>query len=340
MLSIRMAIALGMLGCLRVAAGTAVTSDKGSDVVAEIAGHKFTRAELEQNKAARLLRARNQFYLAEREALNQFIDEQLLNDKAQAEHLSVDQLVQRDIVSHVTDPTEDQLAVYYEGLGSEEPFAAVRDKILSHIRELRVSKARAEYLKDLRNRNGVVVTLSPPSADVSLDGAVIRGTRGAPVTLIEFADYECPYCQQIHPELKKLMQQYDGKMAFAFKDCPLPMHPNAAKAAEAAHCAGEQGAFWEYHDLLFEKGGKLDLPQLKEHARTLKLDTGRFDKCVDTSAAAAAVQNGFREAKELGVTGTPSFFINGHFVSGAVKYDDLREMVDKELTAAVALKKN
>jgi predicted DsbA family dithiol-disulfide isomerase len=336
----RTAIALGMLGWLRVAAGATVASGDGSDVVAEVGGHKFTRAELEQKKAGKLLQARNQFYLAEREALNQFIDEQLLEEKAQAEHLSVEQLLQRDVVSRITDPTEDQLKVYYEGVDTEEPFASVRDKILAHIHDTRVSKARAEYLKELHNQFSVLIMLSPPSAQVSLDGAQIRGPQNAPVTVVEFADYECPYCQQIHGDLKKLQQQFEGKMAFAFKDCPLPMHRHAVKAAEAARCAGDQGAFWEYHDLLFEKGGKLELSQLKDYARTLKLDGARFDKCLDAGEEAAAVQKGLHDAKELGITGTPSFFINGHFVSGTVKYEDLRDMVGRELTGTVALKKD
>ncbi|MGA2580596.1 MAG: thioredoxin domain-containing protein [Bryobacteraceae bacterium] len=329
-----------MFGLLRVATGATVAADNASDVVAEIGGHKVTRAELEQKKAAKLFQARNQLYIAERDALNQFIDDQLLEEKAQAEHLSVEQLVQRDIISHISDPTEDQLQVYYEGLGTDEPFATVREKILGHIHELRVSKARSEYLKDLRNQFSVLVTLSPPSAHVSLEGAEIRGPKNPSVTLIEFADYECPYCQQIHAELKKLMQQFDGKMAFAFKDCPLPMHRRAGKAAEAARCAGDQEAFWEYHDLLFENGGKLEVAQLKEYARTLKLDTGRFDKCLDSGAQTAVVQKGLQEAKELGISGTPSFFINGHFFSGVVKYEDLRGMVEKELAGTIALKKD
>jgi predicted DsbA family dithiol-disulfide isomerase len=329
-----------MFGLLRVATGATVAADNASDVVAEIGGHKVTRAELEQKKAAKLFQARNQLYIAERDALNQFIDDQLLEEKAQAEHLSVEQLVQRDIISHISDPTEDQLQVYYEGLGTDEPFATVREKILGHIHELRVSKARSEYLKDLRNQFSVLVTLSPPSAHVSLEGAEIRGPKNPSVTLIEFADYECPYCQQIHAELKKLMQQFDGKMAFAFKDCPLPMHRRAGKAAEAARCAGDQEAFWEYHDLLFENGGKLEVAQLKEYARTLKLDTGRFDKCLDSGAQTAVVQKGLQEAKELGISGTPSFFINGHFFSGVVNYEDLRGMVEKELAGTIALKKD
>ena len=337
---IKIVIALGMIGCLRVAPGASVASGNGSDVVAEVAGHKLTRAELEQKKAARLLQARNQLYLAERDALNQLIDDQLLEEKAQAEHLSVEQLVQRDIASHVTDPTEDQLEVYYEGLDTDKPYADVREKILSHIHELRLSKARAAYLKNLRNQYSVMISLAPPSAQVSLDSAQTMGPKSSPVTLIEFADYECPYCQQIYADLKKLLQQFGGKMIFAFKDCPLPMHRHAVKAAEAARCAGDQGAFWQYHDLLFENAGKLEVSQLKEYARSLKLDAARFDKCLDSGEKTAAVEKGLQEAKDLGVTGTPSFFINGHFFSGVTTYQDLRGMVDKELAATVALKKD
>jgi protein-disulfide isomerase len=334
-------MAIGIIGGLHVAAGASLAATDGSDIVADIAGRKVTLADLERKKAGKLLQIKSQLYYAERDALNQYIDDQLLETKAQAEHLTVEQLLQRDILSHIADdPTEDQLRVYYEGLDSAEPFETVRDKILSHIREIRISKARAEYLKDLHSRYSVVVKLQPPSANVSVDDAVVLGSRSAPVTVVEFADYECPYCQQVHADLKKLVRQFDGKVAFAFKDCPLPMHRHAEKAAEAARCADKQGAFWKYHDLLFENGGKLEVSQLKEDARTLKLDTASFDKCLDTGEKAAAVEKGLHEAQELGVTGTPSFFINGHFVSGAVKYEDLREMVERELAGTIAMKKD
>ena len=109
----------------------------------------------------------------------------------------------------------------------------------------------------------------------------------------------------------------------------------------AARCAGDQNKFWEYHDLLFEKAGsRLDVPQLKEYARSLQLDSQAFDRCLDTGEKTAAVQKGFHDAKDLGISGTPSFFVNGHFVSGALKYDDLREMVDKELAASTQVKKD
>ena len=177
------------------------------------------------------------------------------------------------------------------------------------------------------------VGTSQLAVPVTADDHII-GPENAPVTLVEYADYECPYCQRIYPELKKLQEEFAGKVAVAFKDFPLPTHPHAKKVAEAARCAAEQGRFWEFHDLLFDGHQKLDLPQLKEYARVLKLDAARFDHCLDAGEQAAAVQKDFAQGQRLGLTGTPSFFINGHFLSGAVGYGTLREIVEQRLAAS------
>ena len=306
-------------------------AQSGDDVVATIGERKVTRAELQQKEGDKLLQARYQYYLAERKALDQVIDQQLLETEAGREHVSVKELLERHVNSQVQDPTEAEMKVYYEGLDTEEPFAALRPKILQRVRERRLARARSDYLESLRKDNSVMIALAPPSADVPLGNAPLRGRADAPVLMIEFADYQCPYCQKIHPQIKKLQDEFGGKVAVAFKDFPLPMHEHAEKAAEAARCAGEQGKFWEFHDMLFEDGQKLETTQLKEHARSLKLDTTRFDTCLDSGAQAAAVQKDATEGKGLGLTGTPSFFLNGHFFSGAVDYSTLHGMIEQEL---------
>ena len=111
------------------------------------------------------------------------------------------------------------------------------------------------------------------------------------------------------------------------------MHAHAVKAAEAARCAGAQGRFWDFHDLLFNNGKKLEVAQLKEYASTLGLDAARFDQCLDASEQAAAVQKDVAQAQRLGLTGTPSLFVNGHFLSGAIPYTTLREIVEQQLAA-------
>src|SRR5580704_14952061 len=146
-----------VLGIMTLAVAASAQSNS-SDVVVVVGGHRFTMAEVEQKESSRLLQARNQYYQSQKTAINLFIDEQLLEQKAQAEHLTVDELVQRDIASKVTDPTEDQMKVYYEGLGTEDPFEKVRPQILSHIHDMRVSKLRAEYIKNLKGQTDVAVT--------------------------------------------------------------------------------------------------------------------------------------------------------------------------------------
>src|SRR5579872_4991569 len=302
-------------------------------VVAEVNGAKLTVADLEQEESGKLLQAHNQYYQAQQKALEDLIEKRLLQQKAAHEGLTLDQLVNRDIKSQVQDPTEDQLKVYYEGLETDQPFETVRAKILDKIRQLRIDKARAAYVKVLRAQSNVIVELASPSANVNLENAYTLGSKQAPVTLVEFADYECPYCQKVATDLRKLKDEFSGKLAFVFKDYPLPMHSHAQKAAEAARCAGKQGKFWEYHDELF-RSKQLDVGRLKEDALALHLDARQFGTCLDSGEEAADVQRDREEGVKLGLSGTPSFFVNGHFYSGALDYTALHQIVEEQVEAA------
>ena len=165
-----------------------------------------------------------------------------------------------------------------------------------------------------------------------MSGTPVRG-GSAPVTLVEFADYECPYCQQMQPALNQLSIDFKDKMAFAYKDYPLSMHANAQKAAEAAHCAGAQGKYWEFHDLLLSTK-QLEVPALKQQARSLKLDGAAFDKCLDSGEQAARVGASAKEATTLGIQGTPTFFVNGRYISGNLSYERLKAIIMEELSMA------
>jgi protein-disulfide isomerase len=150
--------------------------------------------------------------------------------------------------------------------------------------------------------------------------------------ILEYADYECPYCQQIHPVLDRIEAEFKGKLAFAFKDYPLPMHADAQKAAEAAHCAGAQNRYWEYHDLLFNKK-QLTLASLKDYARDLKLNTAAFDACLDGGQMVPAVKDQADEAQAFGLQGTPTILVNGRFVSGNMSYEKLHSVITEELNS-------
>jgi len=315
-------------------AAPAANSDASSDrsaVIAEIDGVRVTLGDLEQKRAADLFQAKTAFYQAERKALEAFIDDELLKRQAKRENLTVEQLLQQHVNRAVAkDPPEEALRIYYEGVETDEPYEKVRDKIIEHLRQRRSEKARTAYVKSLRSKANVTIALSPPKADLQLNEAPVRGGQRAGVTLVEYADYECPACQQIEPELKKLEAEYRGKVSFIYKDVPLPMHPHAQKAAEAARCANAQGKFWEYHDVLFDTK-QLGVDELKRHARALNLDTTAFDKCLDSGEHAEMVKSQLGEAQKLGLVGTPSFFINGRLVSTGATPDALRRELDQEL---------
>jgi len=307
-------------------------SQQDPDIVATVNGAAITTQDLQQREVNHLLQAQYQYYQAERKALDDLIAQRLLEQEAQREGISTDELLKREVESKIKDPSEDQLQVYYEGLDSKEPYDQVRGKILDHIRDLRRSKLRSAYVETLRLKATVLIQLAPPTADIGPENASATvGRSDAPVQVVEFADYQCPYCQRVNPDLNKLIDEYAGKVSVVYRDFPLPMHPHAQKAAEAARCAGEQGKFWEYHNLLFQDK-KLDTPDLKQEAMALHLDAARFDKCLDSAEEAANVKKDQDEGMKLGLSGTPSFFINGHFISGAVDYTTLHQMVDQQLT--------
>jgi len=300
--------------------------------VAEIDGSKFTLADVERKRSSDLFQARNTLYEAQRKAVQEFIDEHLLEKQASKEKVTVAELLERHVNSKLAaDPPDEALRVYYEGLDTAESFEAVKDKILGHLRQRRIAKAKTAYLQSLRAQAEIKMQLAPPKAEVSLKDTPVRGPADAPVVVVEFADYECPYCQQIQPALDRLEADYKGKIAFAYKDVPLPMHAKAQKAAEAAHCAAEQGKYWEYHDLILASK-KLDLPSLKDQARELKLNGTDFDQCLESGQKAAIVSAHLNEAQALGLQGTPSLFINGRFFSGLLSYEQMRDAVEEELS--------
>jgi protein-disulfide isomerase len=312
------------------ATGNEELSNKDT-VLVEINGVKLTVADLERQRPGSLFQARNSYYEATRKAVQDYIEDYLLRNQAEKESLTLEQLLERHVTSTLPPaPPEEALKVYYEGVDTTQPYEAVRGQILESIRQRRLARAKNAYVESLRSQANISMILSPPRVEIAYQDSPVRGPANPAVTIIEYADYECPYCQQTQPALDQIEAEYKGKLAFVFKDTPLPMHSHAEKAAEAAHCAGAQNKYWEYHDLLF-KERQLEVPQLKEAARELKLDGQAFDQCLDSNSQAGVVRTQLNEASRLGLQGTPSFFINGRFFSGAMSYDRFREIVDQEI---------
>jgi protein-disulfide isomerase len=313
--------------------GIAAESGKGAErAVVVIDGVRITAAEVERNQPGQIFQARNGLFKAEKEAAAQYIDHYLLEREAKKAKLTVAELLeQKTSAAAGSAPSQEALRFYYDGLDAKEPLEAIQDKIIDLVRQRRIEKAKAKYMESLRAQAKIEYVLAAPRIAMTVAGAPVRGSADAPVRIVEFADYQCPYCKQAKPFLEKLLQEFPGKVALEYKDLPLPNHPQAQKAAEAAHCAGAEGKYWEYHDALYTRD-RLDLPALKEYARELKLDLKAFDACLETGAKAQFVKDQFEEAKQLALPGTPAFFVNGRFIEGA-SYEALRQAVEEELAA-------
>jgi protein-disulfide isomerase len=160
----------------------------------------------------------------------------------------------------------------------------------------------------------------------------IRGNPNAKITLVEFSDFECPFCERHYHTLKQLLKKYKDKIKLVYKHFPLDIHTNARKAAEAAECAGEQGKFWEYHDKLFDNFyNKYSIEKFKKWASELNLDTKQFNKCLDSGKYSEKVQKDFEEGISKKVNGTPTTFINDQIVEGALPYEYLEAIIEEQL---------
>jgi protein-disulfide isomerase len=167
-----------------------------------------------------------------------------------------------------------------------------------------------------------------------MDDDAVEGDADAPVTIVEFSDYECPFCERFYSQtLGQIREEYvdTGKVKIVFRDYPLPFHAQAQKAAEAAECAGEQGKYYEMHDLLFEKGVAGGVSSFKGFASEIGLDTSAFDSCLDSGEMAAEVLRDMQDGQAAGVQGTPGFIINGQLVSGAQPFSAFKQVIDAEL---------
>ncbi len=174
----------------------------------------------------------------------------------------------------------------------------------------------------------------PEIIDVSIDDDSILGDENAPVTIIEFSDYECPFCARFYlntfPQLKR--EYIDtGKVKLVYRDFPLSFHQNAQKAAEAAECAGEQDKYYEMHDKIFENQQAITATNLKEYAKEIGLNTNEFNECLDSGEMANEVQKDFQDGQSIGIRGTPTFFINGKLLRGAQPFEEFQKIIEKEL---------
>jgi len=309
--------------------------------LAEVNGQAVTAEDLDHALGVKLTELQEQLYELKRAELDALIAQRLLAQEAAKRGVSVAALLDAEVTAKVGLVTETEIeAVYQENKsrsqGNESEF---REKIRASLQQRKLAAQREQFVQVLRAQGTVVDRLQPPPVvrvQVSTDGAPIRGTADAPVTLVEFSDFHCPFCKRVQPTLTQVLEKYPGKVRLLFRHLPLDaLHPQARNAAEASWCAQDQGKFWEFHDLLFANAPKAAQDDLKHYAEQIDLDMKTFESCLSQNTHRDSIQRDIDEVTKLGMSGTPAFFINGRPLSGAQPLEKFAQVIDEELALAV-----
>jgi protein-disulfide isomerase len=316
------------------AAATAPAAGPGG-VAATVGDRSITFEELDLKAAAALMKVRQQEYEARQQVLDGMINEELFEREAKAKGVPKDKLLETEITAKVPDPAQAEVDAYYEqnkarmGTQTKEQ---IGPQISAMLKQQKLAGVQAEFIKQLREKYGVKVLLEPPRVQVSVDDDAAKGgPESAPVTIVEFSDYQCPFCSRAEVVVDEVMKKYGDKVRLVYRDYPLSFHQNAETASMASECAEEQGKFWEMHKAMFGNQQKLAAGDLVETAGNIGLDKDAFKACLDSGKFRTEVQKDFQDGQKYGVTGTPTFFINGIMIVGARGVDSFSEIIDREL---------
>jgi protein-disulfide isomerase len=302
------------------------------DDVLRAASSELEKIELEKMQSeANYERNRHQ---ALENALVRLVEEKLVSVEAAKQGITSAQLLAAEVDKKVSEPSDQEVTSFYEANKARipAPKEQVATQIRQYLKQQSYNKIKGEFIERLKKEQGVNYTIEPMRMEVAIAGHPARGATDAPVTIVEFSDFQCPYCRSVNPTLQKVMLAYGASVRLVFRQFPLfDLHPNAEKAGEASLCANEQGMFWPMHDLLFQDQAKLAVDDLKARAAKLSLDTAAFNTCLDSGRFAGRIHRDVLEGARLGVSGTPALFVNGRFLNGARPYEEISSAIDDEL---------
>ena len=340
-----------LLALATAAPGMAMQDVVDDDVIAVIDGESITEADvrdlasdaldgLEHQRLRFEADSRSQEHQIIQDTLNGMITDRVLRMESEARDMTVDELLAAEVESQMTEPSETEIQNVYQAnlqqlvnLPRAEGLARVRQFLVQQNYDL----ALVNYVEGLRDSYGVDQRLGPYRVEVETSGFPFRGPEDAPIVMVEFSDFECPFCRQTLPVLEEILEAYDGQIRFVYRQFPLTdIHPRAQKAAEASLCADEQGEFWPMHDLLFAEPIELEVASIKVKAASLGLDQEQFDNCLDSAQYAERVDQEIAEGFSLGVNGTPTIIINGRPLVGVQGYEAYVAVIEDELARAAS----
>lgn len=331
-------LAFAVAGCGSQSTGSAAPKleaapSASGDVAAVVGGINISYGDLDKAADKQLKRLDTEIYQIKKRTLDTLIEDKLIEDAAKKKGLSVEKYLAEEVDSKSAAPKEDEIKAFYDSNKDRigKSFDESKKQIGDMLSQNKKMRARNDLLASLRKDATVKVNLEPPRVDVDIKGAPFAGEKDAKITLVEFSDYECPFCKRVRPAIWRLMDEYKGKIKYVFRDFPLSFHKNSKKAHEAAHCAGDQGKYFEYNRKLFDNQSSISPDDLKKYASELQLNTKEFNKCLDNGKHAKYVDESVTAGMAVGVSGTPAYFVNGVMLSGAMPYESFKELIDSEL---------
>lgn len=326
--SLKIILVLALCPC---AFSFAQTAD---NVVAVVDGREIRQREVDELLIAQVMPLQQQLYALRKAAVENLVTTALLEAEARKRNMSLEELRRVLTSGHVSVELMEVENAYAENISA---FAAMSpDEAKERLRlDLETQKRIAQYkntINELREKAVIQVNLQEPRWPwlATSEGSPSLGLAGSAITIIEFADFQCPYCRESQKVLKQVLQNYGLGVRLIFKHLPLDIHSQAFDAARAAFCAGKQDRFWEYQDALFAISS-LEPSALQKTARTLKLDLTKFDACLSAEDSRVAVTKDKREAARWGINSTPTFLINGKMIQGAIDFDNFKSLIEQEL---------
>jgi len=307
-------------------------------VFATVNGRNITSGDVEDGLLPLIASVQEEVYLLRKNDVDQKINDILLSQEAQKRGVTDRALLESEVASKVPVITEAQAQDFFnknkERIGSAD-FGQIKYQIIDYLQDQERQRLSAAFASQLRNGASVQTFITPPAPPVfqiATDDQPAKGKEGAAVTVVEFTDYQCPSCAAAQPVLEKLITEYGDRVRFVVRDFPLQMHEDARKAAEAAEAARAQDKYWDFTAILFRNQSALKPAQLKEYARVIGLDRAKFDAALDGGTYSDKVDRDLIDGQKFGVSGTPTFFVNGRRAKDA-SYDSLKAAIDDALKA-------
>lgn len=309
----------------------------GDGVAAKMGDIVITEQELVSGIEAELYEAEQRIFEIKFNKLKGMLMEKLMEADPRKQDLSNDEYMDKFIASSIKiSENEINTFVKERNIPQDQMNAELKGRIENFLVMQKKSEAVEAWLGKQSEKSPIEVFVKKPrrpSFDVEVGTSPALGPGTAKVTIVEFSDFQCPYCAQASEVVHSIKKKYGNKVRVVFKQYPLPFHKDAKKAANAALCANEQSTdkFWKLHDIMFKDQAKLSVADLKKSAGSIGLKAEEFNNCLDSDKYAAQIEADINQGQNLGVKSTPTFFVNGMLVSGAQPLEVFSEIIDEEL---------